>query len=148
MKKKQKSSSRESRQEKAKFKRRWGVTREIYDKMICVLADWEAQNKDTRGSKAGLTIEQKVQVTLTYWREYRTQFHIGEDYGVSEATISRAITRTENALAASGEFKIEGSKDLLGDKEDEIIVDVMECEIERPKKNNVITIRVKRGDTH
>jgi len=62
MKKKQKSSSRESRQEKAKFKRRWGVTREIYDKMICVLADWEAQNKDTRGSKAGLTIEQKVQV--------------------------------------------------------------------------------------
>ena len=27
-------------------------------------------------------------MTLMYWREYRTQFHIGETYEVSEATVS------------------------------------------------------------
>jgi hypothetical protein len=30
-------------------------------------------------------------MTLQYWREYRTQFHIALDFGVSEATVCRTI---------------------------------------------------------
>lgn len=58
-KKKRTSSSRENRQEKTKFKRRWGVTKEIYDKMIQTVIDWESKNKDTRGNNPRLTVEQK-----------------------------------------------------------------------------------------
>ncbi|MBI5952545.1 MAG: transposase family protein [Chloroflexi bacterium] len=28
-----------------------------------------------------------------YWREYRTEFHIGLTYGVNESTICRTIKR-------------------------------------------------------
>jgi hypothetical protein len=133
--KKNLSGKKQSRIESAKFKRKWGVTREIFDKMVSAVGLWKSNNKDSRGRKSELTIPAKVQITLMYWREYRTQFHIAEDYDVAESTVCRAIQEVENALSASGEFRIvDGKRDLLDDKEDEIVIDVMECEIERPKK--------------
>lgn len=141
------TKKKQSRTEKAKFKRKWGVTLEIFNKMVFVFTEWKRQNKDSRGRKSELTIPQKIEVTLMYWREYRTQFHIGESYGVSESAICRAIQEVENALSASGEFKVmDGKNDLLDDREDEIVIDVMECEIERPKKNKKDIIRVRRND--
>ena len=146
--KKNVSKKKQSKRDRAKFKRKWGVTPEIFNKMVSVLADWKDKNKDSRGRKSELTIPEKVEVTLMYWREYRTQFHIGEDYEVDESTICRAIKEVENALSASGEFSVlEGKRDLLDDQEDEIVIDVMECEIERPKKNKRNIIRVRRNDT-
>ena len=63
---------------------------------------------------------------------------------VSEATICRTIRRVEDALSASGQFNLTyGKRDLLDDKEDEIVIDVMECEIERPKKTEKILFRQK-----
>ncbi|MDX1920262.1 MAG: transposase family protein [Candidatus Caenarcaniphilales bacterium] len=142
------SGKKKSRKDNAKFKRKWGVTPEIFNKMVSVFAEWKGKNKDSRGRKSELTIPQKVEVTLMYWREYRTQFHIAENYGVAESTICRAIQEVENALSASGEFRVmDGKRDLLDDKEDEIVIDVMEWEIERPQKNKRNIIRVKRNDT-
>jgi len=141
MKKKEKMLS---RREKSDFKRRWGVTQEIFDIMRDVLIDWEQKNLDSRGQNSKLTSEEKIKITLTYWREYRTEFHIASDYNVSEATICRTIRRVEDALSASGQFNLtDGKRDLLDDKEDEIVIDVMECEIERPKKTEKILFRQK-----
>ena len=139
----------ETRRDKAKFKRKWGVTRVIFKRMVSAFADWRKKNKDSRGRKSDLTIPQKIEVTLMYWREYRTQFHISESFNVSESTINRAIQEVENALISSGKFNIKNGKaDLISDTEDEVVVDVMECEIERPKKNKNSTTRGKRKGIH
>jgi hypothetical protein len=148
MKKKVSKKKQQAKRDSAKFKRKWGVTPEIFNKMVSVFSSWKNENKDSRGRKSELTIPEKVEVTLMYWREYRTQFHIATDYEVDESTICRVIKEVENALSASGEFSIlDGKKDLLDDQEGEIVIDVMECEIERPKKNKRNIIRVRRNDT-
>ena len=142
------SKKKPTRRDKAHFKRKWGVTPEIFNRMVFLIADWKNKNKDSRGRKSELTIPQKVEVTLMYWREYRTMFHIAESYEVAESTICRTIQEVEDILIASGEFNLKGGKaDLMNDIEDCIVIDVMECEIERPKKTKKILFR-KEEKTH
>ncbi len=40
-------------------------------------------------------------MTLMYWREYRTEFHIGVSYGISESATCRTIKKIEDALIES-----------------------------------------------
>ena len=126
-----------------KFKRLTGVKKETFEKMLGVV-ERELSNF---GRPSKLSKADQLLLTLMYWREYRTQFHIGESYGVSEATVSRTIARVENALAKSGQFKLPGKK-ALQDSElsiEVIVVDVTEQAIERPKKNKNTTIVARRN---
>jgi hypothetical protein len=41
-----------------------------------------------------------------YWREYRTEFHIGLAYGISESTVCRTIKKIENTLIKSEQFHL------------------------------------------
>jgi hypothetical protein len=88
-------------------------------------------------------------MTLIYWREYRTEFHIGLTYGVSESTVCRTINKVENALMKSGEFRLPGKKALeKGDTVIEVVlVDVSEQPIERPKKSNDGITAARKSDT-
>ena len=69
-----------------------------------------------------------------YWREYRTEFHIGLTYGVSEATVCRTIKKVENVLIKSKQFHLPGKKVLQpSDTVIEIVlVDATEQPVERP----------------
>ena len=59
------------------FKRRFGVRRKTFKKMVKNLKEFQTINKKSQsGSKPLLIIEEQVLVTLEYWREYRTYFHI------------------------------------------------------------------------
>ena len=82
-----------------------------------------------------------------YWREYRTEFHIAQSYGVSESTVCRTIQKVENVLVRSGKFRLPGKKALQpSDTLIEIIlVDVSEQPIERPKKAKNGIIAAKRS---
>jgi hypothetical protein len=84
-----------------------------------------------------------------YWREYRTEFHIGLTYGVSEATVCRTIKKIENVLIQSKQFHLPGKKALQpSDTVIEIVlVDATEQPIERPKKDNEGIIAAKRSAT-
>ena len=113
--------------------------------IIDEVTHWEKENKIKSGAPSSLSIQEKVEVTLIYWREYRTEFHIGTDYGVSESTICRAILRVEDILIKSGKFTLNEEKsNLLNEKEEIIVIDATECEIERPKKNKSSTIQGRR----
>jgi hypothetical protein len=87
-------------------------------------------------------------MTLMYWREYRTEFHIGLTYGISEATVCRTIQKIENALMKSGEFRLPGRKALQPSDTliEVVLIDATEQPIERPKKSNDATTAVKRSD--
>jgi hypothetical protein len=87
-------------------------------------------------------------MTLEYWREYRTYFHIGQSWGVNESTAYRIIRKIENILVTSRAFALPGKKQLQSpDYQIEVVVvDVTETPIERPKKNKNVSTVAKRKD--
>ena len=127
------------------FKRSTGVQRETFEKMLEVV---ETGIREF-GRPPKLSRADQLLMMLMYWREYRTEFHIGLTYGVSESTVCRTIQKVEDVLVKSGKFRLPGKKVL---KESDnvievVIVDVSEHPIERPKKNNAGTTAAKRSGT-
>lgn len=125
------------------FKRSTGVQRRTFEQMLAVI------EKELRGfgRPSKLSRADQLLMTLMYWREYRTEFHIGLTYGVSESTVCRTIQKVENALIQSEQFHLPGKKKLsASDTEIEIVVvDATEQPIERPKKDNGDTLAGKRS---
>ncbi len=116
------------------FKRLCGVTRETFAAMCQVVARYKQLNK--RGRKSNLSIENQVLLTVSFWREYRTLFHLGRDWQLHESNVSRLVRRIEDILIGSGKFSLPGKKRLLiSETVKYTIVDVTESLIERPKKN-------------
>jgi len=116
------------------FKRLCGVTKETFAAMCEVVI--EAKQLNRRGRKSNLSIENQVLLTVSFWREYRTLFHLGRDWQLHESNVSRLVRRIEDILVKSGKFALPGKKRLLeGEAIKYTIVDVTEREIERPKKN-------------
>lgn len=125
------------------FRRLTGVKQKTFEEMVLILL--EEQNKRYRksGRKGFLSIEDKLLMALEYLREYRTYFHVGRSYGLSESACYRACRWVENTLIKSGKFSLPGKKALLkSDMEYEVIlIDASETPIERPKKKS----EIKRG---
>lgn len=117
------------------FKRRFGIQYKTFKQMLKVLQpQWRPVPKP--GAKPKLGIEDRVLLTLEYWREYRTYFHIGSSWGVSESTACRIVHWVEEALMQSGRFRLPGKKQLVkgfGTLK-VIVIDVTETPIERPKR--------------
>jgi hypothetical protein len=128
-----------------KFKRLTGVQKETFRKMLTVIET--GVREFGRPPKLGRA--DQLLMTLMYWREYRTQFHIAETYGVSEATVCRTIQKVENTLMKSGEFRLPGKKTLQDSETmiEVIVVDVAEQPIERPKKSKKAATAAKRSGT-
>ncbi len=119
------------------FKRRFGVQIQTFKEMVKSIEQYRLANpKDKRGRRSTLTLEEQVLVALEYWREYRTYFHIGTNWRVSESTVCRIVTNIESTLMKIGKLRIPGKKALLkGFGHPEIVVmDVTETAIERQKK--------------
>jgi len=121
------------------FKRLTGVQRETFEMMLKVV---EKGLRDF-GRPTKLSRADQLLMTLMYWREYRTEFHIAQSYGLSESTVCRTIQKVENALVRSGKFRLPGRKALQSSDTvfEVVLVDVSEQPIERPKKaKNGITV--------
>jgi hypothetical protein len=118
------------------FRRLTGVKRETFSEMIDILVAVQNGRYRKAGRKGGLRIEDKLLMALEYLREYRTYFHLGRSYGLSESACYRACRWVEDALIKSGKFSLPGKKALLkSDVEYELIlIDASETPIERPKK--------------
>lgn len=128
------------------FKRFFGVNKVTFETMCEVVG--EVLSQETRGRKSDLLTQDQVLVTLSYWREYRTMFHLGQDYGIHESNVSRIIQKIEDILIKSRKFSLPGKRRLLEENElSYTIVDVTEMMIERPKKNKENIIRGKRSGT-
>ena len=102
--------------------------------MLEVLRTRETQKKK-RGRTPALCLEDQLVLTLSFWREYRTHFHLSEDWHVDESTVRRTVERVEDALIKSSKFTLPGRKALRDHHLLEVVVvDVAESPIERPKK--------------
>lgn len=127
------------------FKRCTGVSREVFEKMLNVVR----QGLRDFGRTPKLTRADQLLMTLMYWREYRTEFHIGLTYGVSESTVCRTIRKIEDALIKSGEFQLPGKKVLQPSDTliEVVLIDATEQPIERPKKDKNDTTAARSSDT-
>ena len=89
----------------------------------------------TKGRRPKLSVEDQVLLCLSYWREYRTLFHVATSYAVSEPTVSRIVRHVEDCLIKSNLFNLQKS---LPEGEcidwNIVIVDATEIPIQRPKK--------------
>ena len=127
------------------FKRSTGVQRQTFEKMLEVV---EVGLRDF-GRPSKLCRADQLLMTLMYWREYRTEFHIGLSYGVSESKVCRTRQKIENVLIQSKQFHLPGRKKLNTSETtlEVVLVDVTEQPIERPKKDNAGIIVAKRSVT-
>lgn len=118
------------------FRRLTGVKPDTFDEMIGILRDAESKRMCKGGKPHRLKLEDRLLMALEYLREYRTYFHLGQSYEVSESTCYRSCRWIEDALIKSKRFALPGKKALLkSDTEFEIIlIDTAESPIERPKK--------------
>lgn len=128
------------------FKRFCGVSRETFQAMVSVLKPHLDRTRK-RGGQSQLSVEDHLLITLEYWREYRTQFHIAQSWGVHESTVCRIIRKVEDLLIRSGAFSLPGKRQLIQSESqwDVLVVDVSETPIERPQKNSVGTIAANKS---
>lgn len=131
------------------FKRLCGVRPETFTQMVAVVLA-HSQLKQKTGRPGKLSLEDQLLMTLEYWREYRTYFHIGQSWGVNESTAYRIIRKTEDTLIASRAFTLPGKKKLktAEGSSNVVVVDVTETPIERPKKNKKGFSAARRSSTH
>ena len=132
------------------FRRLTGVKRATFEKMIEILDVSHQQKKSRGGRKNKLDVETMLFMTLEYLREYRTYFHIANNYGISESYAYKIIRWVEDTLIKSESFHLPGRKVLL--KSDVnyavVLVDASESPIQRPKKNKESTTPGRKKDTH
>jgi len=129
----------------AEFKRLTGVNRGTFERMRTEVE----RNAAGFGRPPKLGCGDQILMTLMYWREYRTLFHIGKAYGISESQVSRIVRKIEDILVSSGQFSLPGKKILQPSnlQIEVVLVDVTEQPIERPKKSKNVITAAKRSVT-
>jgi hypothetical protein len=131
-----------------KFKQLFGVQRQTFYNMLDILEP-AYEKLHQRGGKppTKLLLEDRLLLTLQYWREYRTMEHLAYEYNTVVSNIHKAIEWVENTLIQDGTYRLQGKKILL-DKQHAprvVAIDVTEHSIERPQKNRKSTIPARRS---
>jgi len=119
------------------FRRKTGVKRKTFKRMIEILKEAESEKKKLGGKPNKLTMEERLLMWLEYVREYRTYFHTGASWGISESACFRNCVWIEDILIKQKEFSLpKRTAPLKSEDEIEVVVvDATESPIERPQKN-------------
>jgi Helix-turn-helix of DDE superfamily endonuclease len=137
----------------ANFKRLTGVELKTFKVMVKEVRRHDSKKAEKKGNERSrpfqLSVEDQILMTLMYYREYRTQFHIGETYGLHESNVGKNIRRIETILKKCKVFTLPGKEKLSGTNHqfEVILIDATESPIERPKKNSTYITRGKRKNT-
>ncbi|TCH64445.1 transposase family protein [Acinetobacter sp. ANC 4862] len=78
----------------SQFKRLVGIQSSTFLEMLEVLKISQANTQ--RGRPSSLLLEDQLLMTLSYWCEYRTLFHVAMSYGLHEFSASRIIRKIDN----------------------------------------------------
>ncbi len=128
------------------FKRLTGVKPEVFGQLVGVLREAETRKKKS-GRPSKLSLEDKLLLAMSYWREYRTQFHLAASYGLHESTANRIITQVEDVLLKSGVFSLPKRREVAETDWTVVLVDATETPVERPKKNSGATTVARKSVT-
>jgi hypothetical protein len=128
------------------FRRKTGVKRKTFKRMVEILKDAEMEKKKLGGSPNKLTMEERLLMWLEYMREYRTYFHTGASWGISESACFRNCVWIEDVLIKAKEFSLpKRTAPLKSENEIKVVVvDATESPIERPQKNKGNTTQERK----
>ena len=131
------------------FRRYTGVKRKTFGKMVEILKVAEAAKRQKGGHESKLIVEDKLLLALEYLREYRTYFHIAQNFGVHESMAWRIHRWVEDTLIKDGTFSLPGKKALArSDIEYEVIqIDATETPVERPKRGKSFITQERKSVT-
>lgn len=130
------------------YRKIFGVTKTVFDQMYEILEETFREDHRRGGRPLKLSVLDKLVIMLCYYREYRTMESLAFEYCVSKSTIYESIRWAEEAIMKSGKFALPSKKALIDDLDIEVVlVDVTECEIERPQKNKKVTTRGRKKGT-
>jgi Helix-turn-helix of DDE superfamily endonuclease len=127
------------------FRRQTGIKRKTFNKIFEILTKKELEKNNLGARPNKLDLKTRIIMWLEYLREYRTYFHIGNSYGISEATCYRNCVWIENTLIKSKIFSLKSKQFLLDKSIESVTVDVTESQIERPKKTRKAIILERKS---
>jgi len=136
-----------------KFRRLTGVERETFDEMVAIIKNAEVELKKNHKYRGGrppaLSPENKMLLTLSYLREYRTMFHVAQSFGACETVGYNTIRFVENTLINNGIFSLPSKRALLKSctEFEVVVIDASETPCERPKKNRKTGILARKSGT-
>ena len=127
----------------------FGIRKPTFDAMLVILEAAYKQLRKKGGKKRKLSVLDMLVITLGYYRDYRTMENLGFDYGVHKQRICEAIFWVEQVLIKDGTFSLPSKRELTRENNDIsiAIIDVTECETERPKYNQKEYYSGKKNDT-
>ena len=94
------------------FKRLTGVKKEVFVQMLDCITTFKQRHRKhaSRGKPPKLSYADKLLLMLMYYREYRSQFHIGVTYGIAESSVCEIISEMERILIQDKRFHVPGKK--------------------------------------
>ena len=115
----------------------FGIRKPTYDAMLAILENAYKEMRKKGGRKRKLSVLDMLVITLGYYHDYRTMENLGFDYGVHKQRISEAVEWVEQTLIKDGTFSLPSKRELVKENSSVsiAIIDVTECETERPKHN-------------
>jgi len=120
-----------------KYQVLFGVHKATFEAMLAILERAYEEMRKRGGRKRKLSVLDMLIIMFAYYRDYRTMENIGFEYGVHKQRISEAVNWVEQTLIKEGTFSLPSKRELV--KADShlvaVIIDVTECETERPKKS-------------
>jgi len=115
----------------------FGVRKTTFDAMLAILECAYKEMRKKGGRKRNLSVLDMLVIMLGYYHDYRTMENIAFDYDVHKQRVCEAIAWVEQTLINDGTFALPSKRELIKENSEIIvaIVDVTECETERPQKN-------------
>ena len=131
----------------AEFERYRGAEPETFRRMVEFVSRRLTRTRRQTGRPPKLSVEDQVLLTLEYWRQYRTLFHLAASWRLHESNVCRLTRRVEDILTRSRAFRLPGKRVLQpADHEVEFaVVDVAETPVGRAKKAKVLLQRQKEA---
>jgi len=127
----------------------FGVRKATFEAMLGILESAYREMRQKGGRARKLSVLDMLVITLGYYHDYRTMENIAFDYEVHKQRICEAIAWVEQVLIKDGTFSLPSKRTLSKADADihVVIVDVTECETERPKKNSGNPIQASKNAT-
>jgi len=132
-----------------KYQVLFGIRKPTFDEMLAILENAYKEMRKKGGRKRKLSVLDMLIITLGYYHDYRTMENLGFDYGVHKQRISEAVEWVEQTLIKDGTFSLPSKRELIKENSSVsiAIIDVTECETERPKRKQKESYSGKKNGT-
>jgi hypothetical protein len=132
-----------------KYQVLFGIRKPTFDTMLAILKTAYKEMRKKGGRVRKLSVLDMLVITLGYYHDYRTMENLGFDYGVHKQRISEAVDWVEQTLIKNGIFSLPSKRELVKENSNVsiAIIDVTECETERPKYKQKESYSGKKNGT-